>query len=700
MAYNIFERWPFTSFQNLNLDWLITAMKEAVEKSTNAEETAENLKQFVNTYFDNLDVQEEINNKIDEMVESGEFLDAIDDFITNTTSSYIGQWLEENITPTTPIVDASLSVSGAAADARVTGNRLSNAEDGLLNGHAPILKQVNWIDGYVDSNGLVKQSSLSQTAVVPMSAGEYLEIGTRNTNITVIGTTPNNSVEVGDMVTPYCFTGYRDEFLTFAYNALTNVNVVICVRKDNYSLSFFVDEYAKTEIDQLRENVLSHAETMLWKQSYSIALGAGYFNNQTRVQVNFPAGTKYKFKIDDRDGCIRKYFFYVGSSSDYVEYLPNREYIKTATSNISVIAFYVPNEDAISSGTISISVYKVEEDPDSVEAKADSALLKASQYENVVPEYYRADDYLKNKADRINELGESADDVFVFITDVHWELNAKHSPDLIGYLSNKCNILKMIDGGDVADGVISEAVKAYRNHFTREIYRATGNHDWFAPETGRSLYYAFDSLNNTQIGNAFEHYWYFDNVQQKIRYITLDSFKHQGNDPSSGWQYGFDAEQVAWFSNVALDVPSEWDVIVVTHFLRTTTINIDRGAQIESAISAFNSDASRTGKVLAVFQGHAHWDAVYHTASGVPVITTTCDKWDLSNEPELASEQPYRVLGTKSEQAFDVVILNRAEHKFNCVRIGALAQNNIDKYRTDAGFEWAGTLEERVVSYD
>lgn len=40
----------------------------------------------------------------------------------DATSGAVAEWLEENITPTTPVVDASLSVSGAAADAKVTGN--------------------------------------------------------------------------------------------------------------------------------------------------------------------------------------------------------------------------------------------------------------------------------------------------------------------------------------------------------------------------------------------------------------------------------------------------------------------------------------------------------------------------------------------------------------------------------------------------
>lgn len=45
MAYNIFERWPFTSFQNLNLDWLMKATKEAV---TTAQEAAGSVEQYDN----------------------------------------------------------------------------------------------------------------------------------------------------------------------------------------------------------------------------------------------------------------------------------------------------------------------------------------------------------------------------------------------------------------------------------------------------------------------------------------------------------------------------------------------------------------------------------------------------------------------------------------------------------------------------
>ena len=43
MSFNIWERWPWTSFQNLNLDWLMNAVEEA---TTKAEEASESVGQF------------------------------------------------------------------------------------------------------------------------------------------------------------------------------------------------------------------------------------------------------------------------------------------------------------------------------------------------------------------------------------------------------------------------------------------------------------------------------------------------------------------------------------------------------------------------------------------------------------------------------------------------------------------------------
>ena len=123
------------------------------------------LQTWVNTWFDNLDVQQEINNKLQAMYEAGTLADAIAQSNaippavaqylnsaegtqnlssvtaqkieamaasgalgtvinnTGTVQSTTTNWLQQNVTPTgaAVVVDKSLSIEGAAADAKLTG---------------------------------------------------------------------------------------------------------------------------------------------------------------------------------------------------------------------------------------------------------------------------------------------------------------------------------------------------------------------------------------------------------------------------------------------------------------------------------------------------------------------------------------------------------------------------------------------------
>ena len=96
----------------------VSILHNVVEEYTVAFNT---LKAFVDNYFDNLDVQQEINSKLDEMALDGSLGVIVSPFLPELVSD----WLEEHITPTTPIVDDTLTIDGAAADAGVTGRLLA-----------------------------------------------------------------------------------------------------------------------------------------------------------------------------------------------------------------------------------------------------------------------------------------------------------------------------------------------------------------------------------------------------------------------------------------------------------------------------------------------------------------------------------------------------------------------------------------------
>ena len=83
------------------------------------------LETYMDNYFDNLDVQNEINDKLDAMAEDG----SLTALITPLVPSIVADWLSEHITPTTPAIDNTLTVSGAGADAKVVGDALAAKAD-------------------------------------------------------------------------------------------------------------------------------------------------------------------------------------------------------------------------------------------------------------------------------------------------------------------------------------------------------------------------------------------------------------------------------------------------------------------------------------------------------------------------------------------------------------------------------------------
>lgn len=108
---------------NTDIDTLYSSFQEFQEGTIRI---YNELVAYVNAYFENLDVQEEINNKLDDMVTSGELVTILQPSIADEVAS----WLADHITPTTPAIDDTLTVSGAGADAKVVGDNFGGT-DGL-----------------------------------------------------------------------------------------------------------------------------------------------------------------------------------------------------------------------------------------------------------------------------------------------------------------------------------------------------------------------------------------------------------------------------------------------------------------------------------------------------------------------------------------------------------------------------------------
>lgn len=103
---------------------LFKTVKEMFDAQDELVKSYKALYDFINNYFNNLNVQEEVNNKIQSMAEDGSLLTLISPTVADKTS----EWLAKNITnPSSPPIDKSLTVENSAADAKETGNNTFSA---------------------------------------------------------------------------------------------------------------------------------------------------------------------------------------------------------------------------------------------------------------------------------------------------------------------------------------------------------------------------------------------------------------------------------------------------------------------------------------------------------------------------------------------------------------------------------------------
>lgn len=119
----IFRQFPYTNFHEMNLDEIIKIMREMQDEWNTTKQEWATYKDFIDNYFTNLDVSEEVLEALRTLASTGELNTIIDPTIATATA----EWLAEHITPTTPAIDSSLTISGAGADAKVTGDNLKKA---------------------------------------------------------------------------------------------------------------------------------------------------------------------------------------------------------------------------------------------------------------------------------------------------------------------------------------------------------------------------------------------------------------------------------------------------------------------------------------------------------------------------------------------------------------------------------------------
>lgn len=165
----IFRQFPYSNFHDMNMDQIIKIVREMWDEWEATKTEWASYKDFIDNYFNNLDVSDEVLAALRVLAADGTLADVMDPAIAQNVT----EWLSEHITtPETIVIDSSLTVRGAAADARAAG-KIREEVSGLYT-ELPFTKH----DGYVDiqTGAFVPYDNWSRTDYISVDASKPLYI--------------------------------------------------------------------------------------------------------------------------------------------------------------------------------------------------------------------------------------------------------------------------------------------------------------------------------------------------------------------------------------------------------------------------------------------------------------------------------------------------------------------------------------------
>lgn len=319
---------------------------------------------------------------------------------------------------------------------------------------------------------------------------------------------------------------------------------------------------------------------------------------------------------------------------------------------------------------------------------------------------------------------------FGFITDVHYPTGSGYASELMRNMMDECDIALFIDGGDCTSGagVISkqgliEQIVGERKMFSKindKCLRVIGNHD--ASYSGSNLQYYGAELTDGEIYHYFFRnnekklnivygkdgtYFYSDNTSQKVRYIMLNSNCYPSEteftvSKVNGANFG--ATQLKWLSDVALNVPAEYSIIICSHvmpmsieelkivdstweencpndymiarsivsaYVNKTTYTYSGTITIRDKTETYNINANYEnagGDFVCWICGHAHKD-LKACLNDVNIIITANDSMHVATDAPTYA--PPKTAGTATEDVLDFFCVNRGTRTVDVVRLGA-----------------------------
>ena len=311
-----------------------------------------------------------------------------------------------------------------------------------------------------------------------------------------------------------------------------------------------------------------------------------------------------------------------------------------------------------------------------------------------LPAYWQT--YLSSKAADIDAAIASVGnhgDYFSFFTDYHINSNQQHTSLILKTIREAHRIAFDVFGGDA----LTNHTKANALQFLHK-FESDFEHSGFFPLVGNHEKNPYNNAEDVltdddiypilfkrlekdpKVSLRPRMYYRIDNGTQSIRYLFLNT-----DTASNGADWYLDSAQIQWLENELNSTPEGWYVVIFTHmfYSNSTGTEIDGiGTLLKRICNAFQSrttytstSASHTfdftnakGKMCAIITGHVHADYA-DTSNAYPIIATICDTNQAQQQPSGSTVD--RTTGTINEQAIDLFFIDTTAKTIDTIRIGA-----------------------------
>lgn len=304
-------------------------------------------------------------------------------------------------------------------------------------------------------------------------------------------------------------------------------------------------------------------------------------------------------------------------------------------------------------------------------AYAPNQLWESWRISNETPSWLQEEVY--NVSKRVNIHASDDTLSFILLTDNHYTINGTwlDTKEAIWQLAGTLPLESALHLGDFTDGMVSrELTKKHVGEILNDFknaglkcHVALGNHDcnYFKNNPDRltleeqcKLY-----LNDS----STRHVVNYD--KQKLRLVFIDSY-----DINEPLRYGFSLDCVEWLNQTLQQTPLYWNTIVFSHLTPLAPLQVWT-KELRNSAALMEVLNKHSNKILAYINGHNHCDHL-HNDYEFPMISINCAKCEyfLEHKP-VGAIVPYRELGTRTQESFDIMTVNTERREIYFTRFGA-----------------------------